>query len=75
VVEENSTNAAQQTQVAVNVTTGTVDLTTARYRKDPGRKSHGGSRTEVKSDIHCRRATIRAVRNRKSWSRRAPPIS
>ncbi|MBI2678556.1 MAG: FecR domain-containing protein [Candidatus Koribacter versatilis] len=29
VVEENSTNAAQQTQVAVQVTTGTVDLTTA----------------------------------------------
>ncbi len=28
VVEENSTNAALQTQVAVNVTTGTVDLTT-----------------------------------------------
>lgn len=31
VVEENSTNAAQQTQVAVQVTTGTVDLTTAAY--------------------------------------------
>ncbi|HUQ49505.1 MAG TPA: hypothetical protein VM056_02230 [Terriglobales bacterium] len=31
VVEENSTNAAQQTRVAVNVTTGTVDLTTATY--------------------------------------------
>src|SRR5204863_249414 len=29
VVEDNSTNAAQQTQVAVQVTTGTVDLTTA----------------------------------------------
>lgn len=30
VVEENSTNAAAQTQVAVQVTTGTVDLTTAQ---------------------------------------------
>lgn len=29
VIEENSTNAAQQTQVKVQVTTGTVDLTTA----------------------------------------------
>jgi hypothetical protein len=29
VVEQNSTNAAQQTQVAVQVTTGTVDLTTS----------------------------------------------
>ncbi len=31
VIEENSTNARQQTEVAVNVTTGTVDLTTATY--------------------------------------------
>ncbi len=31
VVEENSANAQQQTQVAVQVTTGTVDLTTATY--------------------------------------------
>ena len=31
VVEDNSTNAAQQTSVAVQVTTGTVDLTTATY--------------------------------------------
>jgi len=31
VIEENSTNAAQQTQVAVQVTTGTVDLATATY--------------------------------------------
>lgn len=31
VIEENSTNEARQTQVAVQVTTGTVDLTTATY--------------------------------------------
>jgi hypothetical protein len=31
VVEENSTNSQQQTQVAVQVTTGTVDLATATY--------------------------------------------
>lgn len=31
VVEDNSTNDAQQTQVAVQVTTGTVDLATATY--------------------------------------------
>jgi len=31
VIEDNSTNAAQQTQVAVQVTTGTVDLATATY--------------------------------------------
>ncbi|HVH86766.1 MAG TPA: hypothetical protein VM912_08580 [Terriglobales bacterium] len=31
VVEDNSTNEAQQTQVAVQVTTGTVDLATATY--------------------------------------------
>ncbi len=31
VVEENSTNQSQQTNVAVKVTTGTVDLTTATY--------------------------------------------
>ena len=31
VIEDNSTNAAQQTSVAVQVTTGTVDLTTATY--------------------------------------------
>jgi hypothetical protein len=31
VVEENSTNSEQQTRVAVNVTTGTVDLSTATY--------------------------------------------
>lgn len=40
VVEENSTNPSQQTQVAVQVTTGTVDLATASY-------SHG-SRSEVR---------------------------
>jgi hypothetical protein len=39
VVEENSTNAEQQTRVAVEVTTGTVDLSTATY-------SHG-SKSEV----------------------------
>jgi len=31
VIEENSTNEAQQTKVAVQVTTGTVDLTTSTY--------------------------------------------
>jgi hypothetical protein len=31
VVEDNSTNSAQQTQVSVQVTTGTVDLATATY--------------------------------------------
>ncbi len=31
VIEENSANAQQQTQVAVNVTTGTVDLSTSTY--------------------------------------------
>jgi hypothetical protein len=31
VIEENSTNTDQQTSVAVNVTTGTVDLTTGTY--------------------------------------------
>ncbi len=31
VIEENSANAQQQTQVAVHVTTGTVDLSTATY--------------------------------------------
>jgi hypothetical protein len=31
VIEDNSTNEAQQTQVAVQVTTGTVDLNTATY--------------------------------------------
>jgi len=31
VVEDNSTNEAQQTQVAVQVTTGTIDLATATY--------------------------------------------
>ncbi|HEX4663094.1 MAG TPA: hypothetical protein VH196_01810 [Terriglobales bacterium] len=31
VVEDNSTNEAQQTQVAVQVTTGTIDLNTATY--------------------------------------------
>ncbi|HTK94469.1 MAG TPA: hypothetical protein VL382_02430 [Terriglobales bacterium] len=39
VVEENSTNSAQQTQVAVQVTTGTVDLTTANLSL--------GSKTQV----------------------------
>ncbi len=39
VVEDNSTNAAQQTQVAVQVTTGTVDLATATYSS--------GSRSQV----------------------------
>jgi hypothetical protein len=39
VIEENSTNAEQQTRVAVEVTTGTVDLSTATY-------SHG-SKSEV----------------------------
>lgn len=40
VVEESSTNASQQTQVAVQVTTGTVDLATATYTD--------GSRSEVR---------------------------
>jgi hypothetical protein len=31
VIQENSTNTAQQTQVAVELTTGTVDLSTAQY--------------------------------------------
>ena len=39
VVEDNSTNEAQQTQVAVQVTTGTVDLATATYSQ--------GSRSRV----------------------------
>ena len=39
VVEENSANAQQQTQVAVQVTTGTVDLTTATFAQ--------GSRNQV----------------------------
>jgi len=39
VVEENSTNSEQQTRVAVEVTTGTVDLSTATYSN--------GSRSEV----------------------------
>jgi hypothetical protein len=33
VIEENSLNESQQTKVAVQVTTGTVDLTTATYRQ------------------------------------------
>ncbi len=37
VIEENSTNAAQQTQVAVQLTTGTVDLATGTYV--PGSRS------------------------------------
>jgi hypothetical protein len=40
VIEENSTNSAQQTQVAVQVTTGTVDLATVTYTQ--------GSRSEVR---------------------------
>lgn len=39
VIEENSTNSAQQTAVAVQVTTGTVDLATATYTQ--------GSKSEV----------------------------
>jgi len=39
VIEENSANAQQQTQVAVQVTTGTVDLTTATFSQ--------GSRSQV----------------------------
>lgn len=39
VIEENSTNAEQQTRVAVEVTTGTVDLSTATYST--------GSKSEV----------------------------
>lgn len=39
VVEENSSNAQQQTSVSVQVTTGTVDLTTATYMQ--------GSRSQV----------------------------
>src|SRR5207253_854706 len=51
VVEENSTNAAQQTQVAVNVTTGTVDLTTGTLSQGSRQEVRmAGSRTEVKSD-------------------------
>jgi hypothetical protein len=40
VVEESSTNSSQQTQVAVQVTTGTVDLATSTYTE--------GSRSEVR---------------------------
>jgi Glucodextranase, domain B len=40
VVEENSTNEKQQTQVAVQVTTGTVDLTTGTFSQ--------GSKSEVR---------------------------
>jgi FecR-like protein len=40
VIEHNSTNAAQQTDVAVQVTTGTVDLSTASFST--------GSKSEVK---------------------------
>lgn len=40
VVEESSTNSSQQTQVAVQVTTGTVDLATSTYTD--------GSRSEVR---------------------------
>lgn len=40
VIEENSTNEKQQTQVAVAVTTGTVDLTTATFSQ--------GSKSEVR---------------------------
>src|SRR6266404_4826056 len=51
VVEENSTNSAQQTQVAVNVTTGTVDLTTGNLSEGSRQEVRmAGSRTEVKSD-------------------------
>ena len=51
VVEENSTNAAQQTQVAVNVTTGTVDLTTGTLSEGSKQEVRmAGSRTEVKSE-------------------------
>ena len=51
VVEENSTNSAQQTQVAVNVTTGTVDLTTGTLSQGSKQEVRmAGSRTEVKSD-------------------------
>ena len=51
VVEENSTNAAQQTQVAVNVTTGTVDLTTGTLSQGSRQEVRmAGSRTEVKSE-------------------------
>ena len=39
VIEENSANSSQQTRVAVNVTTGTVDLATATYVE--------GSRSQV----------------------------
>ncbi len=39
VIEQNATNAQQQTQVAVTVTTGTVDLATASYTQ--------GSKSEV----------------------------
>jgi hypothetical protein len=38
VIQENSTNTAQQTQVSVELTTGTVDLSTAQYSS--GSKSH-----------------------------------
>ena len=38
VVEENSTNAAQQTNVAVQVTSGTVDLATATYAQGSSSK-------------------------------------
>lgn len=38
VIEENSTNAAQQTSVAVQVTSGTVDLATATYAQGSSSK-------------------------------------
>jgi hypothetical protein len=40
VIEENSTNTAQQTNVSVELTTGTVDLSTGTYRQ--------GSKSEVR---------------------------
>jgi hypothetical protein len=38
VIEENSANDQQQTNVAVAVSTGTVDLSTATYSRDRNRR-------------------------------------
>ena len=51
VIQENSTNTAQQTQVAVELTTGTVDLSTASLHagfEDPG--DRGGATASMAAD-------------------------
>ncbi len=51
VIQENSTNTAQQTQVAVELTTGTVDLSTSSYTH--GSKSQvilGGATASIAAD-------------------------